>query len=100
MLLELEKLANDGITDEELKLAKGNINGGLALKFESTQARMSRLVGSELVAGEFYDLDALIHQFNSVTAHQVQTLAAELHSRTRTIVAVGDVTEAAFEEFL
>ena len=100
MLLELEKLANDGITDAELNLAKGNINGGLALKFESTQARMSRLVGSELVAGEFYDLDALIHQFNSVTGEQVRELAAELHSRSRTIVAVGDVTEAAFAEFL
>ena len=100
MLLELEKLANDGITQDELTLAKGNINGGLALKFESTQARMSRLVGSELVAGEFYDLDALIHQFNSVTGEQVRELAAELHSRSRTIVAVGDVTEAAFAEFL
>jgi predicted Zn-dependent peptidase len=100
MLVELEKLANDGITEAELNLAKGNINGGLALKFESTQARMSRLVGSELVAGEFYDLDALIHQFNSVTGEQVRELAAELHSRSRTIVAVGDVTEAAFDEFL
>ena len=100
MLEELDKLANSGITADELTLAKGNINGGLALKFESTQARMSRLVGTELVNGEFYDLDATIEQFNAVTGEQVRELAADLITRQRTIVGVGDITEAAFEEFL
>lgn len=100
MLEELDKLANSGITADELNLAKGNINGGLALKFESTQARMSRLVGTELVNGEFYDLDATIEQFNSVTGEQVRELAADLITRQRSIVGVGDITEAAFEEFL
>ena len=100
MLEELDKLANSGITADELTLAKGNINGGLALKFESTQARMSRLVGTELVNGEFYDLDATIEQFNAVTGEQVRELAADLITRQRSIVGVGDITEAAFEEFL
>jgi predicted Zn-dependent peptidase len=100
MLEELDKLANSGITVDELTLAKGNINGGLALKFESTQARMSRLVGTELVNGEFYDLDATIEQFNAVTGEQVRELAADLITRQRSIVGVGDITEAAFEEFL
>ena len=100
MLEELAKLADSGITADELTLAKGNINGGLALKFESTQARMSRLVGTELVNGEFYDLDATIEQFNAVTANAVRDLAADLVSRERSIVAVGDITDAAFEEFL
>ena len=100
MLEELDKLATSGITADELSLAKGNINGGLALKFESTQARMSRLVGTELVNGEFYDLDATIEQFNAVTGEQVRELAADLVTRQRSIVGVGDITEAAFEEFL
>ena len=100
MLEELDKLATSGITADELSLAKGNINGGLALKFESTQARMSRLVGTELVNGEFYDLDATIEQFNAVTGEQVRELAADLITRQRSIVGVGDITEAAFEEFL
>lgn len=99
MLDEFVKLANDGITEAELELAKGNINGGMALKFESTQARMSRLVGTELINGEFYDLDATIEQFNAVTAEQVRQLAADLLVRERSIVAVGDVTEATFDEF-
>ena len=99
MLDEFVKLANDGITEAELELAKGNINGGMALKFESTQARMSRLVGTELINGEFYDLDATIEQFNAVTAEQVRELAADLLVRERSIVAVGDVSEATFDEF-
>lgn len=99
MLDELDKLAQAGVTAAELDLAKGNINGGLALKFESTQARMSRLVGTELINGEFYDLDATIEVFNAVTAEDVRSLAADLISRERTIVAVGDVQESAFDEF-
>jgi predicted Zn-dependent peptidase len=100
MLEEFAKLANDGITADELELAKGNINGGMALKFESTQARMSRLVGTELINGEFYDLDATIEQFNAVTAEDVRALAADLLTRSRSIVAVGDIGEAHFDEFL
>jgi predicted Zn-dependent peptidase len=61
---------------------------------------MSRLVGTELVNGEFYDLDATIEQFNAVTGEQVRELAADLITRQRSIVGVGDITEAAFEEFL
>jgi predicted Zn-dependent peptidase len=100
MLEEFTKLANAGITADELELAKGNINGGMALKFESTQARMSRLVGTELINGEFYDLDATIEQFNAVTAEDVRALAADLLTRSRSIVAVGDIGEAHFDEFL
>ena len=100
MLEEFTKLASDGITADELELAKGNINGGMALKFESTQARMSRLVGTELINGEFYDLDATIEQFNAVTAEDVRALAADLLTRSRSIVAVGDIGEAHFDEFL
>ncbi|MDE2591352.1 MAG: insulinase family protein [Actinomycetales bacterium] len=100
MLEEFAKLAQDGVTAAELELAKGNINGGMALKFESTQARMSRLVGTELINGEFYDLDATIEQFNAVSAEDVRELAVDLLGRHRSIVAVGDIAETHFDEFL
>ena len=41
-----------------------------------------------------------IEQFNAVTGEQVRELAADLITRQRSIVGVGDITEAAFEEFL
>ncbi len=100
MVEELEKIANDGIRADELTLAQGNISGGLALKYESTMARMNRLISAEVINGEFFDLDDSLAHVNDVTLEQVQSLAADLAGRERSIVAVGDVSEATFNEFL
>jgi predicted Zn-dependent peptidase len=100
MIQELEKIAETGITVGELSLAKGNISGSLALKFESNQARMSRLASAEIVAGEFIDLDDTVARFDSVELSEVQQLAQDLLSKNRSIVAVGDVTETMFDKFV
>ncbi|MEY2946290.1 MAG: hypothetical protein RL243_1067, partial [Actinomycetota bacterium] len=96
LVAEFEKVAQHGITDAELALAKGNISGGLALKYESTQARMSRLFSAEIVTGEFIDLDTTLAAFDAVTLHEVRELAAEIAGRERTIVAVGECSESDF----
>ena len=100
MLGELEKVAADGITSSELELAQGNISGSLALKFETNQARMSRLATAEIVSGEFMDLDESLSRFEQVTLSEVQALAAELVARPRSLVAVGDVDQAMFDQFV
>jgi predicted Zn-dependent peptidase len=100
MIAELEKIAKSGITKDELELAKGNISGSLALKFETNQARMSRLASAEIVAGEFMDLDETIIRFDAVEVAEVQELAADLMALPRSIVAVGDVTETMFDSFV
>ena len=100
MIAELDKVAQSGITSEELALARGNISGSLALKFETNQARMSRLASAEIVAGEFMDLDETIERFSAVELSQVQALAQDLLKLPRSIVAVGDVTETMFESFV
>ena len=100
MLGELESIAANGITEHELELAKGNISGGMALKYESTQARMNRLLSAEIINGEFFDLDDSLHHINSVTLEQVQSLAADLIRRDRSLVAVGDVSEKLFQQFI
>jgi len=97
LLEEFNKVASDGITQAELDLAKGNISGGLALKFESSQARMSRLISSEIINGQFIDLDSTLASFEAVTLREVQQLAADIAARDRTIVAVGDIKESAFK---
>jgi predicted Zn-dependent peptidase len=100
MLEELEKVATAGITRAELELAQGNISGSLALKFETNQARMSRLATAEIVSGEFMDLDESLSRFEQVSLEDVQSLAAELVSRPRSLVAVGDVDQAMFDQFV
>ncbi|MFM6977132.1 MAG: M16 family metallopeptidase [Micrococcales bacterium] len=100
MLQELDNIAQSGITQAELELAVGNISGGLALKFESSQARMSRLIGSEMTTGEFLDLDETIERYSAVTVAQVQSLVQWLQQKEQSIVAVGDVEKKTFEPFL
>ena len=100
MVSEFEKIATDGIRQDELDLAKGNISGSLALKYESTMARMNRLISAEIVNGEFFDLDDSLLHVNAVTLADIQELAADLIKRERSIVAVGDVDESTFAEFI
>ena len=100
MISELEKLANKGITTEELTLAKGNVSGSLALKFESSMARMNRLFSSEIHNGKFYDLDETLLCYSKVQAENVQKVAQDLIDRERSLVAVGDVDESAFKSFV
>lgn len=99
MLEELGKVAFEGITEAELELAKGNISGGLALKFESTQARMSRLSGAELTDGEFIDLDESLARYADVQMADVQALAKLMFDSPKSFVAVGDVKETLFDSF-
>jgi predicted Zn-dependent peptidase len=100
MLAELEKVAADGITEAELDLAKGNISGGLALKFESTQARMSRLSGAELTDGEFIDLDESLSRYDAVTLADVQLVAKLMNDSKKSFIAVGDIKADLFDEFV
>lgn len=97
---ELEKLAEHGISGDELSLARGNISGSLALKFESSSARMNRLFSSEIFNGKFLDLDESLARYAAVTEEQVREVAADLIKRERSLVAVGDVDEATFKSFV
>ena len=100
MIEELGKVATDGITEAELALAKGNISGGLALKFESTQARMSRLSGAELTEGEFIDLDESLSRYSAVQLSDVQDLAKLMFEAPKSFVAVGEIKQSLFDEFV
>ncbi|MHA7239172.1 M16 family metallopeptidase [Arthrobacter sp. TMS1-12-1] len=94
---ELDRLATDGIDAEELRKAVGQLSGGLVMALEDSSSRMSRLGRSELVSGEFVDMDASLDRIRSVTAGDVQALARELAAAPRTTVVVGPFdTEADF----
>ncbi|MBN9140174.1 MAG: insulinase family protein [Micrococcales bacterium] len=96
MLAEFRRLAADGITEEELARARGQLAGASALALEDSDTRMSRLGRSELTLGEFADLDETLRRIEAVTASAVRELAAELVDRPLSAAAVGPVTPAAF----
>ena len=91
MLDEFRRLASDGITDEELTRARGQLGGASALALEDSDTRMTRLGRAELTMGEFVDLDETLRRLETVTADDVRDLAAELASRPLSIAAVGAV---------
>jgi predicted Zn-dependent peptidase len=96
MLSEFRRLGTDGVTDEEMRRASGQLSGASALALEDSDTRMSRLGRSELTLGEFVDLDASLRRIADVTADGVRDLAFELASRPLSISAVGTIDENTF----
>ncbi|WP_445154782.1 M16 family metallopeptidase [Arthrobacter sp. Hor0625] len=90
---ELDKLAEGGISEEELRKAVGQLSGGIVLALEDTGSRMSRLGRAELVSGEYQDIDETLRQIKAVTVAEVQELARELAAAPRTVTVVGPFEE-------
>ncbi|MBL8930255.1 MAG: insulinase family protein [Kineosporiaceae bacterium] len=86
---QLDALAADGITAEELARAHGQLCGSLVLGLEDTGSRMTRLGKAELVQGEYLTLEESLRRVRAVTADDVAALAADLASRPRSLTVVG-----------
>jgi predicted Zn-dependent peptidase len=93
---QLQLLARDGITADELRRAQGQLAGSAALALEDSDTRMSRLGRSEITQGEFIDLDEALRRLHLVTPGDVQDLAQILASRPLTVSAVGALDPAVF----
>lgn len=89
LVAELEKLADGGITEAELRRSQGQLRGGLVLGLEDSGSRMTRLGKSELTYGELLSVDEALERVEAVTLADVQALAQDLASRPRTTVRVG-----------
>ncbi len=96
MLAEFRRVGDDGIEPHELARAVGQLGGASALALEDSDTRMSRLGKSELVLGEFVDLDETERRLSLVTAEDVRALAEELAERPVAVAAVGAVEESSF----
>ncbi|SJN09544.1 peptidase, M16 family [Leucobacter sp. 7(1)] len=92
--LELQKLADAGITAEEHERALGQVAGSSALALEDSETRMGRLARAEIGSGELYDLDTSLALIHAVTGEEVREVAATLAARPLTVVAVGDVSRS------
>jgi predicted Zn-dependent peptidase len=95
MMSEFKRIAQ-GVTDEEISRAMGQLSGAAALALEDSDTRMSRLGRSEITLGEFVDLDESLRRLALVTADGIRELADDLSSRPLSIAAVGAVDESAF----
>jgi predicted Zn-dependent peptidase len=77
----LEAVARDGITENECRIAKGSLRGGLVLGLEDSGSRMSRIGRSELNYGAHRTIEHTLRQIEQVTLDQVNAVARRLLSK-------------------
>ena len=92
LLDELRSLAEEPVTDDEMRRAVGQLSGASALALEDSDTRMNRLGRSEITLGEFIDLDESLRRLSRVTPDDVRELARDLVAAPDLLVAVGPVS--------
>ena len=88
-----QELADNGVTQAEYDLALGNITGGLALRHESSIARMNRLLSAEIGTGEYLSVSEVMERFRAVSLSDVQQIAQRIISSPSSLIAVGEGLE-------
>jgi predicted Zn-dependent peptidase len=86
---ELRKLAEHGITADELERGKGQLRGGLVLSLEDSVSRMARIAKAELLYDELPSVREVIGRINAVTLADVELLARGLFRQQETLAVVG-----------
>jgi predicted Zn-dependent peptidase len=92
---EYFKIADGGISDEELKKARGFLRGKLILQFEDSE-EIASFVGTQAVLrGEILRPEKLFEKIAKVSADEINDLARELFSKEKIrLAAIGPVEKS------
>jgi predicted Zn-dependent peptidase len=94
---ELELLADAGITERELAIARGNLRAETLLATEDSGARMNRLGSSLLLHHEVRTVEQTLARIEGVGRDDVQAAARHLLAAPRTLAVVGPFDPDAFD---
>jgi predicted Zn-dependent peptidase len=86
---EMDKVINDGVTDDELDRAKGHLKGSLAIGLEDANSRMNRIGRTELTGTEHLTVDETVERLASVTHDEIIEVAKIAYGGPYMIGAVG-----------
>ncbi len=86
---ELDKLMDQGLTDDELVRAKGHVQGSLALSLEDSNSRMTRLGRTELTGVEHLSVDEIVEKIEAVTPEDALEVVRAVYSGPYVLGAVG-----------
>jgi predicted Zn-dependent peptidase len=87
-------LAANGVTDEELAVAKGYLEGSLWLGLEDNPSRMGRLGWWEMAEGRVPPPEEYLAQLAALTREDVNRVAARVLGGDQVLAAVGPFDEA------
>jgi predicted Zn-dependent peptidase len=89
-LEEFERVADEGVPEDELRSVKAQIKGSLLLGLESSSRRMNRIARSEIYYGRPVPLDDLIDEVEAISSEDVRRVAGSVLARGRlSLVALG-----------
>jgi predicted Zn-dependent peptidase len=93
---ELERLLADGVTEQELAVAHGYLEGSLLLGLEDSGGRMARLGRAIITRGQITPVAEHVHRIRAVTVDDVARVARRVFDAPRTLAVVGPFDEADF----
>ncbi|MBX3288900.1 MAG: insulinase family protein [Acidobacteria bacterium] len=92
VLDEMRAVVSNGVTEEELQLAKDQSVAAILLGLEDTASRAASLANSELIHSRHIPVIETLSNIEAVTADDVRTLALEFFtSENIAFVALGDL---------
>jgi predicted Zn-dependent peptidase len=97
VVAEVERLAADGITDEELEVAVGALAGSYVLGLEDAGSRMGRLGGSVLARGAVRPVAEQVARYRAVDREAVAAVSAAVLGGPRAVAGVGPVARRDLE---
>ncbi|MFE9256006.1 M16 family metallopeptidase [Streptomyces sp. NPDC006879] len=90
---ELDQVASEGLTDEEISRAIGQLSGSTVLGLEDTGALMNRIGKSELCWGTQMSVDDMLAKISAVTPDDVRAVAREVLARRPSLSVIGPLKD-------
>jgi predicted Zn-dependent peptidase len=88
---QLDLLLKDGITDDELDIAKGYLMGAFELGLEDTGSRMSRTASQLVTLGMVRAVDEQVSRWEAVQQADTRRVIERILSQPLTVVALGPI---------
>ena len=94
----VEELLAHGVTDHELAVARGYLEGATLLSLEDTGSRMARLASNEVLYGEQVTVEEQLDEVRAVSSADVVRVLRRVLDAPRVVAAVGaDAGDPALE---
>ncbi len=90
---ELDRVASEGLSDDEIGRAIGQLSGSTVLGLEDTGALMNRIGKSELCWGDHMSVDELLARIAAVTPDEVRDVAAEVLGQRPSLSVIGPLKD-------
>ncbi|MEQ1646815.1 MAG: insulinase family protein, partial [Pyrinomonadaceae bacterium] len=94
-IAEMRAVVADGVTEDELELAKQQSRASILLSLEDSASRAAALAQSEMVYGRQIAVEETLANIDAVTVEDCHTIAREFFRTDRVaFAALGDLDES------